>query len=185
MKINRTKNASRNILFGGILKAFTLIVPFLMRSIIIHYLGVEYLGLNGLFISVLQVLNLAELGISGSVAFFLYKPLQQDDRVKICEILSVFGYLYKWIGNIILVAGLVVSVFFPWIFGKTLLGLGIVYFSFYSILGSALIGYFINYRQILLTADQKEYIVAIYFQSAGIIKTVVQITLAYYYKNLY
>ena len=71
------------------------------------------------------------------------------------------------------------------IFDNTLLGLGIVYFSFYSILGSSLIGYFINYRQILLSADQKNYLVAIYTQTANLIKTLLQIYLAYYYKNLY
>ena len=183
--VNRTKKSILNAEVNLVFYFLTLFLSFFSRKIFLDCLGPDFIGLTGTLTNILGYLNLAELGISGSVAYFLYKPLQQDDRVKICEILSVFGYLYKWIGNIILVAGLVVSVFFPWIFGKTLLGLGIVYFSFYSILGSALIGYFINYRQILLTADQKEYIVAIYFQSAGIIKTVVQITLAYYYKNLY
>ena len=183
--VNRTRKSILNAEVNLVFYFLTLFLSFFSRKIFLDCLGPDFIGLTGTLTNILGYLNLAELGISGSVAFFLYKPLQQDDRVKICEILSVFGYLYKWIGNIILVAGLVVSVFFPWIFGKTLLGLGIVYFSFYSILGSALIGYFINYRQILLTADQKEYMVAIYFQSAGLVKTVVQITLAYYYKNLY
>jgi hypothetical protein len=52
-------------------------------------------------------------------------------------------------------------------------------------LGSSLIGYFINYRQILLSADQKNYLVAIYYQSANLIKLALQIFLAYHYKNLY
>lgn len=59
------------------------------------------------------------------------------------------------------------------------------YFAFYSFLGSSLIGYFINYRQILLSADQKNYLAAMYMQSANLIKIAVQIFLAYTYKNLY
>ena len=65
------------------------------------------------------------------------------------------------------------------------MGIGIVYFSFYSFLGSSLIGYFINYREVLLAADQKSYLVAIYFQSANLIKIALQIILVLTYKNLF
>jgi hypothetical protein len=97
----------------------------------------------------------------------------------------VIGYLYRWIGLIILACGVLISLFFPILFSNENLGLGIVYFSFYSFLGSSLIGYFINYREVLLVADQKNYLVAIYFQSAGIIKTAIQLFLALTYKNFY
>lgn len=46
MKIERTKNAGRNIVFGGILKLYQIIVPFLMRTAMIYLMGVQYLGLN-------------------------------------------------------------------------------------------------------------------------------------------
>ena len=78
-----------------------------------------------------------------------------------------------------------VSLFFPLIFRGTELGLGIIYFAFYSFLGSSLIGYFINYRQILLSADQKNYLVAIYFQSANLFKIGLQLFLAFYFRDLY
>lgn len=183
--VNRTRKSILNAEVNLVFYFLTLFLSFFSRKIFLDCLGADFIGLTGTLTNILGYLNLAELGISGSVAFFLYKPLQQGDRVKISEILSVFGYLYQWIGRIILVAGLIISIFFPWIFGQTVFGLGIVYFSFYSILGSALIGYFINYRQILLSADQKEYMVSVYFQSAGLVKTVVQILLAFYYQNLY
>ena len=67
-KIERTKNATRNIIFGIILKVYQILVPFLMRTAMIYLMGVQYLGLNSLFTSVLQVLNLAELGV-GCVIF--------------------------------------------------------------------------------------------------------------------
>ena len=174
-------NAEVNLIFYFL----TLFLAFFSRKIFLEFLGTEFIGLTGTLNNILGYLNLAELGISGSIGYLLYKPLQQKNKAEISEILSVFGYLYNWIGLIILFAGLIISLFFPWIFAKTALGLGIVYFSFYSILGSSLIGYFINYRQILLSADQKNYLVAIYFQSAGLVKTVIQIALAYTYKNLY
>lgn len=175
------KNAEVNLIFYFLALFFS----FFSRKIFLECLGAEFIGLNGTLSNILGYLNLAELGIGGSVGYLLFKPLQQRNRDDISEILSVFGYLYNWIGSIILATGFLISLCFPFIFSDTHLGLGIVYFSFYSILGSALIGYFINYRQILLSADQKDYLVAIYTQSASIVKTLLQIYLAYCYKNLY
>lgn len=174
-------NAEVNLLFYFL----SLFFAFFSRKTFLDCLGAEFIGLTGTLSNILGYLNLAELGIGSCISFFLYKPLQSNNRNEIKEILSVFGYLYQWIGMIILCCGVVISLFFPLIFSNENLGLSIVYFSFYSFLGSSLIGYFINYRQILLTADQKNYLVAIYFRSAGLVKTALQIYLALTYRNLY
>ncbi len=174
-------NAEVNIIFYFL----TLFLAFFSRKIFLDNLGTEFIGLTGTLGNILGYLNLAELGITASIGYFLFKPLQSNNRQEIQNILSVLGYLYNWIGSIILIGGIVISLFFPLIFAKSALSLGIIYVAFYSILGSSLIGYFINYRQILLTADQKRYLVAIYSQSANIVKIILQIFLAYTYKNLY
>lgn len=64
MKINRTKNAARNMVMGFINKIIVLLLPFLVRTAFIYSLGAEYLGLNSLFSSILSVLSVAELGFS-------------------------------------------------------------------------------------------------------------------------
>lgn len=174
-------NAKVNLLFYFL----SLFFAFFSRKIFLDCMGAEFIGLTGTLSNILGYLNIAELGVGSCISFFLYKPLQSDDKVGIQEIMSVFGYLYRCIGYFILFAGILVSLFFPLIFGSTELGLGIVYFAFASFLGSSLIGYFINYRQLLLTADQKNYLVSFYLQSAGLLKTALQIFLAYYYRNLY
>lgn len=174
-------NAKVNLAFYFL----TLFFSFFSRKIFLDCLGDEFIGLTGTLGNILGYLNLAELGVGAAISFFLYKPLQANNREEINEIISVFGYLYHKIGQFILLGGILISLFFPLIFGNTELGLGIVYFSFFSFLGSSLIGYFINYRQILLTADQKNYLVAVYFQSANLVKTALQIFLAYTYKNLF
>ena len=174
-------NAEVNLIFYFL----SLFFAFFSRKIFLDNLGAEFIGLTGTLTSILGYLNLTELGISASVGYFLFKPLQSNNRQETQEILSLLGYLYNWIGAIIFAGAFVISLFFPLIFAHANLGLGIIYFAFYSFLGSSLIGYFINYRQILLSADQKNYLVAIYYQSANIVKIALQIFLAYYYKNLY
>ena len=174
-------NAEVNLLFYFL----SLVLAFFSRKIFLDCLGTEFIGLTGTLGNILGYLNLTELGITASIGYFLFKPLQAKNRQEIKEIVSLLGYLYNWIGSIIFAGGILISLFFPLIFAKANLGLGIIYFAFYSFLGSSLIGYFINYRQILLNADQKRYLVAIYLQSANIIKTILQIYLAYTFKNLY
>lgn len=174
-------NAKVNLVFYFL----SLFFAFFSRKIFLDCLGVDFIGLTGTLGNILGYLNLAELGISASVGYFLFKPLQSNNREEIQEILSVLGFLYRKIGIIILFAGISVSLFFPLIFSKAGLSFYIIYFSFYSFLGSALIGYFINFRQILLSADQKNYLVAIYYQSANLCKIALQIFLAYTYKNLF
>lgn len=174
-------NAEVNLIFYFL----SLFLAFFSRKIFLDCLGTEFIGLTGTLGNILGYLNLTELGITASIGYFLFKPLQSNNRQETQEIMSLLGYLYNWIGWVILIGGIIISLFFPLIFAKAGLGLGIIYFAFYSFLGSSLIGYFINYRQILLSSDQKSYLVAIYFQSANIFKTILQIYLAYTFQNLY
>lgn len=182
---NRTKKSILNAEVEITFYFLTLLVTFFSRKIFLDNLGADFIGLTGTLLSILGLLNLSELGIGLSISYFLFKPIAENDHKKICDILSLLGYLYKCIGTFIVVTGVLVSLFFPLFFENTTMSLGIVYFAYFSFLGSSAIGYFINYRQTLLDADQKKYLVSIYFQSFNIIKSVLQILLAYYYKNLY
>ncbi len=174
-------NARVNLIFYFL----TLALSFFSRKIFLDSLGADFIGLTGSLTSLLGFLNLAELGIGAAIGYVLYKPLFEQDRNKISEIVSVLGYLYKCVGIIILCLGIVLSVFLPFIYDDTNFGHGIIYFAYYSFLLSSLIGYFINYRQTLLSADQRNYVVTAYFQTASIIKTLLQMLLAYYTGNYY
>ena len=88
MQKGRVKNVSRNMIFGGILKVYQIITPFIIRTIMIYSLGIEYVGLNSLFASVLQVLNLAELGVGSAMVFSMYEPIAQNDHITICALMK-------------------------------------------------------------------------------------------------
>lgn len=174
-------NARVNLFFYFI----TLALSFFSRKIFLDNLGADFIGLTGSLGSLLGFLNLAELGIGSAIGYVLYKPIFEQNHEKINEIISVFGYLYRWVGLVILVGGLVLAGFFPLIYPIIGFGYGIIYFAYFSFLFSSLIGYFVNYRQTLLGADQRNYVVTAYFQTAGLIKTLIQMALAYYTGNYY
>ena len=185
MSESRLKKSFLNARVNVFFYLVTLFISFFSRKIFLEKLGDDFVGLTGTLQNLLGFLNLAELGIGASIGYVLYKPLFNKDEQKINEIISVFGYLYRNVGLVILGGGIILSCFLPLIFEKTIFELGIIYFAFYSFLASSLIGYFINYRQTLLGADQKNYLVTAYFQSAGIVKILIQMLLAYYTGNYY
>ena len=80
--MKRTRNAVRNVIFGGLLKGYQILVPFIMRTLLIRYLGMEYLGLNSLFTSILQILNLAELGVGVHWATVCMLPSRKEIRTR-------------------------------------------------------------------------------------------------------
>lgn len=176
-------NARVNLIFYFL----TLVLSFFSRKIFLDCLGADFVGLTGTLQNLLGFLNLAELGIGSAIGYVLYKPLFEKDHAKINEIISVMGYLYRWIGFIIFGGGIILSCFLPLIFPDSDTGfhLPLIYFAYYAFLTSSLIGYFINYRQNLLGADQRNYVVTGYFQTVNIIKTIVQIVLAYYTGSYY
>lgn len=133
------------------------------------------MGLNTTASNLLNFLNLAELGVGMAVGYFLYQPLFDQDHDKINKIVSLQGWIYRKIAYFIIVASLVLMGFFPLIFAKSPLPLWYAYSTFGVLLFSALIGYFVNYRQILLNADQKNYKVQKTIQGFAILKTIIQI----------
>ena len=97
----------------------------------------------------------------------------------------MLAYLYRCIGIIIGGAGLIISIFFPFWFNHLSTGMPLVYFAFYSFLASAVAGYIFNYKQLLVSANQKQYLVNAYFQTISITQSIIQIILAYCYRNLW
>lgn len=182
---SRVKKSLLNARVNLIFYFLTLALSFFSRKIFLDCLGADFVGLTGTLQNLLGFLNLAELGIGSAIGYVLYKPLFDHDEAKINEIISVFGYLYRWIGRIILGAGCILACFLPLIFPDTQFELGIIFFAYFAFLASSLIGYFANYKQTLLGADQKNYVITAYFQTATIVKTLIQMASAYYTGSYY
>ena len=155
-KIERTKNASRNIFFGVILKAYQILVPFLMRTAMIYLMGVQYLGLNSLFTSVLQVLNLAELGVGSAMVYSMYKPIAEDDNTTICALMKLYRTYYRVIGLVIAVVGCALTPFISHLI-KSDVPAGInIYILYLLNLGATVLSYWLfAYKNSILQAHQR------------------------------
>ena len=170
----RTRKSLRNSIVALSLQIVSLLVGFFSRKIFLDYLGTEILGLNTTASSLLGFLNLAELGIGTAISVTLYKPLFDRDQTAIREIVALQGWLYKRIALFIIAGSAVLMCFFPRIFSKTDLPIWYAYVSYIVLLFGSMLGYFVNYKQNILAADQNDYKIQYSYKSVLILKLVAQ-----------
>ena len=115
MEFARTKNTARNSVLSIVEKVFVTLLPFVVRTVIIYKLGVEYTGLNSLFTTILSIVNLADIGFGAAVQFFLYKPVAEDDYHLINALFNFLRKAYYIIAAIVIVVGLCVTPFIPYL----------------------------------------------------------------------
>ena len=184
-KESRVKKGFLNARVNLFFYILFIFLSFFSRKIFLDCLGADFMGLSGTLSNILGFLSLAEMGVGAAVSYNLYKPLEEGNKQIIEELVSVFGYLYRKIGLLIMGIGLIISLFIPIIFKHTIFNLGLIFFAFYCILTSSLLSYFINYKQIILSADQRGYVVTGYLQGAGFAKALLQMFFAYYWGSYY
>lgn len=156
MKIERTKNATRNIIFGVLLKIYQIAMPFFIRTAMIYYMGVEYLGLDSLFTSILQVLNMAELGVSSAMVYGMYKPIAEDDENTICALLKLYRTYYRIIGLVIGVVGACLTPIIPILIKSNLPnGLNIYVLYWMNLITTVFSYWLLAYKMALFQAHQR------------------------------
>lgn len=156
-EVSRTKRTLQNSRMSLLLFLVQIVVGFYSRKVFLDYLGAEVLGLNTTLGNILSFMNLAELGIGIAMATSLYKPIYEQDHETVCEIISVEGLLYRRVAYVIGGLGIGVMLLLPFFFPNTTCGLPYVYASFAVFLFGTLTSYWWNYRQVLISADQKNY----------------------------
>ena len=186
MKIERSKNASRNIVFGVIQKVYNLLIPFATRTIMIYALGMNYLGLNSLFTSVLSVLNLAELGVGSAMVFSMYKPIAEDDEKTICALMKLYRLYYRIIGGVNLDAGLLITPFIPKLIKSDVPPDINVYVLYLMNLASTVITYWLfAYKNCLLSAHQRGDVNSKISMVISVLQVIAQIAVLLLTKNYY
>ena len=154
---NRVKNSLRNIVSSVFLVSFVTIMPFIIRTLMTYTLGIEYLGLNSLFMSIVQILNMTELGIGSVMVFFLYAPAAAGDREKIDSYLNALRKIYFVIGIVIMMIGLMIMPFIKHFISGTVPSGSNVYFCFFLYLIGTAVQYFIYPEEVsLIEAFQRK-----------------------------
>lgn len=153
----RIKNSLKNFGSGLAINLINNLLAFFSRTIFINVLGKSYLGVNGLLTNVLSMLSLAELGVGTAINFSLYKPIAEEDNKKIALLMSFYKKVYKWIGLLVFTIGLILMMFLNVII-KDPGDVKNIKLIFFIYLVNTSYSYLMSYKNTLLSANQKDYL---------------------------
>ncbi len=159
MSEGRTIKSLRNVIYGVLGQVLTYGCNFLVRTVLIRTLTVEYWGVSGLFSTVLTLLSLSELGVGTAILFHLYKPMAQGDQDKVCALMDLYRRAYRWIGLVVAGIGVLLIPFLPYLIkgGEGIEHLTWIYLLF---LFQSVTSYlFFAYKSAIFEANQQKYLV--------------------------
>jgi len=157
------------------------VLSFISRTVFINSLGIEYLGVNALFINILGMLSLAEAGIGSSIVYSLYKPVADNDHNKINILMRLYKRAYLVIALVVTLLGLSLLPFLDYVVKDSgVPNLSLIYLIF--LLNTAA-PYLFTYKNSFLNVCQKGYIVTLVFTVSSILSTCLKIGILYYTEN--
>lgn len=180
----RVKSSIKNIATGLIGQMLMLVTNFVTRTVFISTLGSTYLGVSGLFGNILSLLSLAELGVGQAITFSLYKPIAENDTEKINSLMAIYKKIYLGIFTFVLLVGMSLSPFLQYIIKDfdRIPHITIIYILY--VINSAA-SYLFIYRNTLITASQKNYVVHQIAYVFSILMMVLQIVGLVIFKNYF
>lgn len=179
----RTKKSIKNMTYGMINKIVSLLLSLGSRYIFLYILPIEYLGINGVFADVLVMLSLADLGMATAMAYSFYKPLAEHDEKKLMALMTFYRKVYHAIAFMVAVVGLLAIPFLKYIIHVEQ---EISHITLYYLISlfNTVVSYLFAYKQSIITADQKFYIISKYSMWIAFAKIVLQ-TIALYFSHSY
>lgn len=181
---SRTRNSFINIIVSLSANGIAIIIGIIARAIFISILGIEYLGLNGLFTNIITMLSIVELGFGSAIVYNLYKPIANNDSEKIKSLMAFYKKSYRVIGILVAVIGLAIIPILPSIIGEVTIDINII-IVFSLFLADTVLSYFLSYKRSMLYANQKNYIINLIHIVYLIILNTLQLLFLYFTKNFY
>ncbi len=171
---NRTQKSVKNMTIGMLSQLFTLLLSFVSRTVFIKFLTAEYLGISGLFSNVLTVLSFAELGIGDAMTYAMYKPVKEDNRKLVNQLMVVYKKAYTGIAVVVGAIGLGLSFFLSFIIAEPPDIPESLQLIFWLYVVNNMASYILTYKKSILIAYQENYIVSEVQQIASLIQQIAQ-----------
>lgn len=180
----RTKKSIRNATVSIIMNVIMILIGLVSQKIFLHILGTEYLGISGLFSNIISMLAIVELGIGPAIIYNLYRPIKENDTVKIKALINFYKKVYNIIAILIFILGILLIPLLPYILKDANIpeNIVIIYILF---LTDTFVSYLAAYKQSILYANQENYIINIIHIVYLIVMNFSQLFLLYLTENYY
>ncbi len=179
---SRTEYSAVNTSVAILSRAIAILMGFVTRLVFTHTLNESYVGINGLFTDILNILSLTELGVGTAITYALYRPIAEKDIERQQALMRLFQLFYRVTAACVALLGLAVVPFLDVLIKNKpdVEHLTLIYLLY---LANSVFSYLLVYKRTLVEAHQLNYIVLIYQTAFLVIQDICQIIVLVTTKN--
>lgn len=181
-KRSRTEYSARNTSVALFSRVTAILIGYVLRVIFTHTLSESYVGINGLFLDIVHVLSLTEMGIGTAITYALYRPIATEDIEKQKSLMRLYCWFYRIVAIIVAIAGLAVIPFMN-VLIKDYGQIEHIVFIYLLYLINTVCSYLLIYKKTLMDAHQLIYIGTFYQTMSWVIQDILQILILIFTKN--
>lgn len=179
---SRTAYSVKNTTVSLISRLTAIGMGYLLRIVFTHTMSESYVGVNGLFLDIINVLSLSELGVGTAVTYALYAPIAKGDIEKQKSLMRMYARFYRMVAVFVAACGLLLIPFLPVLIkdGRQVEHLNVIYLLY---LANTVGSYLLIYKKTLMDAHQLLYIGTMYQTISWACKDVLQMLVLVFTKN--
>ena len=179
---SRTQYSAYNTSIALFSRAAAILMGYVVRVVFTHVLSENYVGINGLFTDILNVLSLSEMGIETAISFALYKPIADGNTEAQKSIMHLYQWFYRFVAVFVATAGICVIPFMD-ILIKNKPDIPHLTYIYILYLFNTVLSYLFVYKRTLLDAHQLMYIGTLSKTISWVLQDIVQIAVLLLTKN--
>lgn len=164
-------------------KLITMVMAIVVKVVLVGICGNDVNGLNALYLSIIGMLSVAELGVGSAITFCMYRPIVEGNNEVVSALYHLFKKLYRLIGLVIFSAGVAITPFLHY-FAKDYAALDVnMYLTFLLLLTSVTATYMYSAKTSLINAYKNNYITTAITQGGLVLQYILQIVALYVTKS--
>lgn len=156
--MKRTEKSARNAMWGFIFQITSALSGFIIRTLLIHKIGMQVVSLNDLFTQIISLLSVSELGLGTAITYYLYKPMAENDEERLCRLMTMYKNAYRVVAVSVLGIGLAVIPFMGIIIKDITMPMWYIIVVYLLFVIQASSSYMFNYKAAILGVAQNKYL---------------------------
>lgn len=178
----RTEYSVMNTSVAFIAQITAILMGFITRVVFTRTLSEGYVGINGLFTDILNILSLSELGVGTAITYALYGPIARKDIKKQQILMRMFRSFYRMTAGFVLTAGLLLIPFLD-VLMKNRPDVDHLILIYLLYLSNSVVSYLLIYKKTLVDAHQMNYITVLNHNGFLVLQDTLQIIILLTTKN--
>ena len=171
-----------NTTVAFVAQATAILMGFFTRVVFTRTLSEGYVGINGLFTDILNILSLSELGVGTAITYALYGPIARQDIKKQQILMRMFRTFYRITAGVVLTAGLCLIPFLD-ILMKDRPDVDHLVLIYLLYLLNSVVSYLLIYKKTLVDAHQMNYITVLNHNGFLVLQDISQIIILLVTRN--